>query len=267
MRQYPDRRAFKRDMPVQHPLPSSPSVFLRDWRAWLPVPEDASSFDDSRIIESDTPQAANVPAMLRRRLTPLGRAICEMLDMINAGKDNLPIIHASQHGDGHRPLDMLDTIAAGDALSPTRFSLSVHNAILGIYSIAAGHHASMAALAAGGEEFEGLLHETRGYFAEGIDEVAVVLSDSPLPERYRAQAVSATVPSAIVMRLSRHEGLPIVAEPDPTREQGATRITPRHLVDWLSGGEALHTRRPALRWTITSCAHATAADTAQRDTR
>lgn len=243
-------------MPAHHSLHASPPIFLQDWRAWLPVAEEAATpaaLDAARVMHDATPRAAAIPAMLRRRLTPLGRAICEMLDALAVGADNLPLVHASQHGDGHRPLDMLDAIAAGEALSPTRFSLSVHNAILGVYSIAAGHRASMAAVAAGGEEFAALMGEARGYFAEGFDEVAVVLSDSPLPERYRARDVSPSTPAAIVLRLSRHAGRPIVAEPgadDVATDVPPARITPWRLIEWIGGGAPLHTRRTATRWRL-----------------
>lgn len=225
-----------------------PALYLRRWHAWQPGRDRPG---DERIITLEKPAAACVPAMLRRRLTPMGRAVCEMLDALALTGREVPVLHASRHGDGHRPLDMLDTLAEGEPLSPARFGLSVHNAVLGVYSIALDNRVAMAALAAAGEEFEALLSEARGYLAEGSDAVALVLSDSPVPARYRIGDLAPERPSAVALEISLEPAgslwrlIPSDAEGEPRAP-----VTPPRVTDWLTGGAPLVSAAPPTRWTL-----------------
>ncbi|REC94185.1 beta-ketoacyl synthase chain length factor [Kushneria indalinina] len=235
---------------LPHADTALPTLYLNRWRAWLP--ERAGEDVPACVITDEKPPAPSVPALLRRRLTPLGRAVCTLLGEMSAHeRTTMPILHASRHGDGHRPLDMLDTLFEGEPLSPARFGLSVHNAVLGVYSIAFDNHASMAALAAAGEEFEALLSEARGYLAEGCDSVMLILTDSPVPERYRIQTQAPQHPSAILMELSLSpapDAVCLQARAADTTDEPAQTITPPLLTDWLMGGSDLIARTPVLRW-------------------
>ncbi len=53
--------------------------------------------------------------MLRRRLTPLGRAVCDMLAELDPAGNAL-LIHASRHGDGERTLELLYALADDEPL-------------------------------------------------------------------------------------------------------------------------------------------------------
>ncbi|RKR04336.1 beta-ketoacyl synthase-like protein [Kushneria sinocarnis] len=229
------------------PPASDLQLYLRDWRGWLP---GSAVTDNERIDVSDQPAANHIPAMLRRRLTPLGRAVCGMLHALGSEAEGIPILHASRHGDGHRPLDMLDTIATGDGVSPARFSLSVHNAIVGVHSIASGHHAPMAAIAATGDEFAALLEESLGYLADGQPEVIAVFSDSPLPTRYRAADIAPETPAAVALRFSSRQGRRLHERP-LDHAAAAETITPPRVIDWLCRERSrLTTARPPCCWTL-----------------
>ncbi|GHC29344.1 hypothetical protein GCM10010082_23820 [Kushneria pakistanensis] len=235
------------------------TLYLHRWCAWLP--ERAGEHMPACVITDEKPPAASVPAMLRRRLTPLGRAVCTLLGEMGAHEHpGMPVLHASRHGDGHRPLDMLDTLFEGEPLSPARFGLSVHNAVLGVYSIAFDNHASMAALAAAGEEFEALLSEARGYLSDGCESVLLVLTDSPVPERYRIQTQAPQNPSALLMTLSLSpapDAVRLQAHAIDTAGDQAKIVTPPLLTDWLMGRCDLITRAPALRWQAVGETHTT----------
>ncbi|MFC0336431.1 Beta-ketoacyl synthase, N-terminal domain [Kushneria avicenniae] len=237
-----------------HADTAHPTLYLHRWRAWLP--ERAGEEMPAWVMTDEKPAANSVPALLRRRLTPLGRAVCTLLgDMGAHERAGTPVLHASRHGDGHRPLDMLDTLFEGEPLSPARFGLSVHNAVLGVYSIAFDNHASMAALAAAGEEFEALLSEARGYLCDGCDSVMLVLTDSPVPARYRIPDQAPQRPSAMLMELSRAnapDALCLEANPVDMPETSTPIVTPPRLTDWLMGRCELITRAPPLCWQVTS---------------
>ncbi|WP_082627241.1 beta-ketoacyl synthase chain length factor [Colwellia sp. TT2012] len=71
-----------------------------------------------------------------RRLSPFSKIALHCLDMPAALKQNLPLIFASQHGDLAKTITLIKDAALGENLSPTKFSLSVHNATTGLFSIA-----------------------------------------------------------------------------------------------------------------------------------
>lgn len=237
---------------LSHADTALPTLYLHRWRAWLPerTGEDTSAC----VITDEKPAASSVPALLRRRLTPLGRAVCTLLgDMGAHERAAMPVLHASRHGDGHRPLDMLDTLFEGEPLSPARFGLSVHNAVLGVYSIAFDNHASMAALAAAGEEFEALLSEAQGYLAEGHESIMLILTDSPVPDRYRIQTQAPKAPSAMLMELSLSPASGAVRLQAHSVDMPDDRmqiVTPPQLTDWLMGRCDLITRAPRLCWQV-----------------
>ena len=100
--------------------------------------------------------------MLRRRLDDTGRATCDILRELDP-EAGLPLVHASRHGGTADTLAMLENLQGGHPVSPARFSMSVHNAILGVHSISQSHHRPLQALGACGDEFDALLYESFGY--------------------------------------------------------------------------------------------------------
>ena len=53
----------------------------------------------------------------------------------------MPLVYASRHGETTRNFALLSDTAEQQPLSPTQFSLSVHNAIIGLWSIFQGDSA------------------------------------------------------------------------------------------------------------------------------
>jgi hypothetical protein len=92
---------------------------LTDWRAWQA--SATRTTHDGRTDITPSPRAEQVPAMLRRRLSPVGQACCKLLFTLDP-KGDLPIIHASRHGDTSKILALLDSATQPqEALSPARF--------------------------------------------------------------------------------------------------------------------------------------------------
>lgn len=97
---------------------------------------------------------------MRRRLTPLGRKALQIVSACAEGLDSkiIPWVVSCRHGDTRRRLNLLSNLAEGKELSPTDFSMSVHNAIISMFSIAADNNQIHSALAGGRNSFEmGLL--------------------------------------------------------------------------------------------------------------
>ncbi|EJN09274.1 hypothetical protein PMI40_00720 [Herbaspirillum sp. YR522] len=127
--------------------------------------------------------------MLRRRASPAGKIALETAYAAHplppqpdaAGDHDIPLVFASRHGECGRSVELLQALVAGSALSPTAFSLSVHNANVGLFSIARGMRGNGIAIAAGASTVEHALIEACGLLADGARQVLVVMADGPLP--------------------------------------------------------------------------------------
>lgn len=229
------------------------SISLQDWRAWQPgrASHDDPS-DEPRLSVAERPKGASVPAMLRRRLNDMGRAVCDMLAELDPGAECV-LLHASRHGDGERTLEMLYALAEESPLSPARFSLSVHNAMLGVHSIASGNRRSLQAIAASGGEWTALLSEARGYLADGETQLIAVFSDAPVPARFTEHVAKPAETAAVALRLSCHAGKAIEDQPMSQPQPGeAHPPQPSDVIGWLLGETPLVCPARRLAWSLAS---------------
>jgi hypothetical protein len=149
------------------------------WCAW-PAPR-------AQGIES--PDVRFVDASLRRRLGPLARMMLHVARACAQGIPDLRLVFASRHGELGYTVALLRALAAGEPLSPTLFSLSVHNAAAGLLSTCRGDRAESTALVAGEETLGYALLEGHCQLAaEPEKPVLMVYGDAPLPEEYREVA-------------------------------------------------------------------------------
>lgn len=223
------------------------SITLQDWRAWQP---GRAPHADSRLSVEPAPRGASVPAMLRRRLNPSGRAVCDMINVLDSEAKCI-LLYASRHGDGDRTLDMLYALTEQEPLSPTRFGMSVHNATLGVHSIASGNRRSLQAIAAGGAEVAALFSEARGYFAEGEQDIIAIFSDAPVPERFAPHVAEPTELAAVALHLSVSGGRTIHTRSDPDIQAGSVRSPqPSDLIAWLLDEAPLACPTRRLAWTL-----------------
>lgn len=81
------------------------------------------------------PALAQIPAMQRRRLSPVAKLALNSAIQTLDGHQADYIVWVSQYGDEAKTLNILEDVLSGQTPSPTQFSTSVHNAISGLYSI------------------------------------------------------------------------------------------------------------------------------------
>lgn len=163
---------------------------IAEWAAWAPGLETADAWQawarQPFVPAGDgTPALGEVPAMQRRRIDRLGRmAIQAAYWCQRAEAEGIPFVFASRHGDVACSVQLLEALSRREALSPTSFGLSVHNAIAALYSIVRGERGNYLALAAGRATPEAALVEAAGLLGDGAPEVLVVVYDAALPEVY-----------------------------------------------------------------------------------
>jgi Beta-ketoacyl synthase, N-terminal domain len=140
--------------------------------------------------------------MLRRRLGPLAKTLLHVANECAAGLPAVRLVLASQHGELSYTLTMLRSLAAGEPVSPTLFSLSVHNSPTGIFSILRRDRTPSTAIAAGEETLGHALLEAYCQLDDGEEPVLMVYADAPLPEEYRGCAERAEPRHAIAVLLA-----------------------------------------------------------------
>lgn len=171
-----------------------------DWAQWLrhPVAIDAPA---------DKIKLTAVPPLLRRRFgTPGKYAMAAAMPLVET-IDDLPSIFASRHGDTLLSLELLQGIARGEPMSPTSFSLAVHNAVSGLFSIVRKDRSAVTAIAA----MQGLVLQTL-FEAIGqlqtVERLLCVIYDIPLPDFYQQcrEEDAEPFPHAIALILGNHDG-------------------------------------------------------------
>ncbi len=186
---------------------------IEDWAAYAPGLHDHAAWlawsNEARIPEGgDVPALAEMPAMQRRRLERVGRIALQAAYWCQTAEvADIPLVFASRHGDIQRTYEMLEVLTRKEALSPTHFGLSIHNAIVAQYSIARQLKQNYLAVAAGKSTAESAVFEALGLLHEGADEVMIVMYDGLLPESYREFQDESSAEYAWAWRLkkAKHE--------------------------------------------------------------
>ncbi|QNB15073.1 beta-ketoacyl synthase chain length factor [Paraburkholderia tropica] len=150
--------------------------------AWT-VPVARWSFWSS--TSESPPAVAFVDPMMRRRLSSLSRMALKVAgDCVDASTP-VRVVFASRHGELRRTTDILGDIEASKPVSPNAFSLSVLNAMSGLFGIARGDRSAATAVSAGAETLGYALLEAHAQYAsEPGAPVLVIYADEPAHARY-----------------------------------------------------------------------------------
>jgi hypothetical protein len=104
-----------------------------------------------------------------------------------ANDQNLPWVVSCRHGDYQRTQSLLTELSRQEPLSPTDFSLSVHNAIAGQFAIATGNKQPQTVLAAATKSFEFGLLEAFCLQQELRQPIGYIYYDQALPQPYEPE--------------------------------------------------------------------------------
>jgi hypothetical protein len=235
---------------------------LRAFSAWAPGLETPAAWqawakDPTPLGAEGVPDARFLPAMLRRRCTPLTRIL------LRAAYDACPeaqlaevrTVFASRHGSINESIELIEAVARGLPLSPAKFSHTVHNAQAGLFSIAAGNRRASSSLAAqedtlGHGWLEALAHLER----EPERPLLLVVGDVPLAPTFAPLVKEPVCSYGAAFLLARGgEGTPIsfeVSGPGGPRSDLPWPDAAELVRWWLSGERALeiHGARLRFRW-------------------
>lgn len=181
-------------------------VGIDRWCSWLPgsPASTCTVFAEGAIHESqlDKPDLSSIPPMLRRRLAPLARVVFHTLKECVSYPAEETVIFSSRMGEIQRTQGILEALASNEPVSPAAFSLSVHNAIAGLWSLAHGVQLPLLALAPVNGSPVPALVEAYAHLAEqprGV--INVVCYEEPCPDFYRPFLDCTDGISAVALRL------------------------------------------------------------------
>jgi hypothetical protein len=181
------------------------SFVIESWAARAPgldTPACWTHWAAAPWLPEGEPQAplVAVPPLLRRRFAPVGRLAAQAaFDLREAAAtpaappvdgdvptvDAIPTVFASRYGETTRCLDLLGAQVRGEALSPTAFALSVHNAMGAMIAIVREDRSNSSAIAAGRMTAAAGVTEAIALFDDGASGVDLIAYDAPLPPEYR----------------------------------------------------------------------------------
>lgn len=181
---------------------------IAQWRAWAPgltTVEDWRQWGQNPTRLNDQGEAPDVsflPAMQRRRLSRLARMAFSVGWPLAEGYTQLPLVFVSRHGETPRTFEILGDLAADQPLSPTQFSLSVHNAVIGLWSILRNETSEMTALAGAGDGLEHGVLEAATLLNEGATAVLLIVTEEQPPAAYTPWIDDVPFPYALGLLLT-----------------------------------------------------------------
>jgi len=229
---------------------------IEQWRAW--APGRACRTDWARWAQANDwledpgaqPDVSFLPAMQRRRLSRLARMVFAVAAPLVEDQPPMPLVYASRHGETTRNFALLSDLAGQQPLSPTQFSLSVHNAIIGLWSIFQGDTSEMTALAAEGDGLEHAVLEAMLLLNDGAPAVLLVIAEETPPDAYRPWIDDVQTPYALALRLTAGDAWQLQLQ--PAGEPALQRSTPHalELIRALLDGRSRFTHHwKTRRWT------------------
>lgn len=151
---------------------------------------------------SDQPDVKHIDPLMRRRMSSLDRSTLHVANTCVTADEKVRLVFASRHGELTRTTVLLEEIARGELPSPMGFSLSVLNAVSGIYGISRHDMSPATALSAGEATLPLALIEASMQAARHPDAtVLLVYADEPPPSHYTEMVDSPATAIAIALRL------------------------------------------------------------------
>lgn len=151
----------------------------------------ANPQDEWRLSKDQLLDLSWIKAAQRRRLSSYAKMVlgCAYQShlLLQSGdiKSALPTIFSTRHGDIHKTTSLLTDLAASEPLSPTAFSLSVHNAVAGMFTIFTENIEASNTISAGRETLLMALVDGYARLKSGLcSQVLIVHCDEALPEAY-----------------------------------------------------------------------------------
>lgn len=217
--------------------------------AWAPGLEDIAAWSGwsekpGPLQAEGVPDARFLPAMLRRRCTPLSKILLKVAYECCDEEERAAArtVFASRHGSINESIELLRCVGRGERISPAIFTHTVHNAQAGLFSIAVGNREASSSLAAGEDSFTcGLLEALTHLEREPSRPVLFVTGDVPLDPTF-ASLIEEPVCSygvALLLRVDADDPIQLSVGQGPGPPPPAWPAAAEFLRFWLRGEREL----------------------------
>ncbi|WP_301099384.1 beta-ketoacyl synthase chain length factor [Otariodibacter sp.] len=147
-------------------------------------------FAISDSLEDIKPKLAFLPPLKRRRLSDSARLFFEAAWELTDNESNLPVVYASLNSEINRSFALWKSLLSDGDVSPTSFSLSVHNALVGQWSEMRQVKNETTAITATKDNLEIAIMEAYCLLNEGHEKVLVVIVENPLSQDINVHPVT-----------------------------------------------------------------------------
>jgi hypothetical protein len=166
---------------------------LVSWSSWTLIGADGAP--------GPAPSLEFLAPMSRRRMSSLSRMAIKVAHDCAADIPSVRMIFASRHGELRRSTEIIGDLVAARPVSPAAFSLSVLNAVAGVFGIARADRAPASALSAGAETLGYALLEAHAQCSDdAATPVLLVYADEP-PETVYGADTAADAPAGALALL------------------------------------------------------------------
>jgi hypothetical protein len=196
------------------------------WRAWAREEKPLADSEETAPVKA-------MPPLLRRRAHPLGRAALEVLYAPTLAYADQPMVFCSRHGEVGRSLAIQKALAEEGQASPQEFSMSVHNAIPGLFLIARQSRAPVTAVASENRLALSGIIEALTQLADGAPSVILVFCDTPLPALFSAFTDNEPACFAFALEMTAGKDYRLVHSDIPPCAQREKETTPLLLLRFV----------------------------------
>ncbi|QLK62297.1 beta-ketoacyl synthase [Enterobacteriaceae bacterium Kacie_13] len=189
------------------------SLDILDWRALAPGIDKCENWiqwanqPDINAFSGETPKISQIPMMSARRMSIGSRlAVNTGLSLLASHTINAAIF-TSRHGELERTGRILHALADEQSISPTDFSMSVHNTAAGWLTIISKDPLPVTSLAAGKDSFQQGLLEAQSMLAGGANRVMLIDFEGEIPPMYDKSVNSEFLPYAVGIILAAGDTL------------------------------------------------------------
>ena len=211
-------------------------VPVKSWKAWAPGLDSEKDWQEyfkgtKELDLSQKPDVSFLPAMFRRKLSPLSRMLFSTIHNLNSDLTDVPVVFASRHGELNVSINLIAAELSETPLSPAKFSISVHNSPVGLWSIKNKNTAPNTAVSAGKNTLKMGLIESFATL-NTHKKCLLVYADMELNETYKNYKDENDFPVCIALLLSQS------AKEIDIDLKGSNQCT--QLIESLLGSLSLH---------------------------
>ncbi|RBQ33463.1 beta-ketoacyl synthase [Rahnella aquatilis] len=181
---------------------------MLDWRALAPGVNSCEHWiqwahrPDAERFSGEIPKSTQIPMMTVRRMSIGSRfAVDTGLSLLENYKVDAAIF-TSRHGELEKTGRILHNLANEEPVSPTEFSMSVHNTAAGWLTITGKNPLPVTSLAAGHDSFQQGILEAQSMLSAGASRVMLVDFDGQIPAIYNESVNSEFLPYAVAIILT-----------------------------------------------------------------